>query len=357
MTYKETLFFIGKCLTITHEEHNRLEVEQELKNGQVNWDAVVKVSTAQYVFPALYCNLKRANFLHYLPEELVNYMVHITDLNRERNQQIIEQAYEINTLLLANNVTPIFLKGTAFLLQDFYEDIAERMVGDIDFLVSDEEFKKTVEILKIDGYLTPKEGIDRTFLNRHYDKIIKKNKTASVEVHYKMVHNPYHKKFNYTTIKKTIKKNKNKICTLSDENQFLMTCFNKQMNDRGQLNKTISLRNSYDLYIHSLKIDTLKTIKKFNYYFKEFNAFLGSTAFVFNNPKTILFENNLDVEKFLTIQINYINFPNKEIKNRKKWDIYFLYKSRLTIVIKSFYDKNNRQFIITKLKNLFKPIH
>ncbi|MGB0892377.1 MAG: hypothetical protein ACPGUU_08495, partial [Flavobacteriaceae bacterium] len=78
MTYKETLFFVGKCLTISHEEHNKVLVEQELKSGNVDWDNVVKLSTTHYVFPALYCNLKRADFLHYLPNDLVDYMKHIT---------------------------------------------------------------------------------------------------------------------------------------------------------------------------------------------------------------------------------------------------------------------------------------
>ena len=108
---------------------NRQEIEKQLKSTSIDWDAVVKVSTAHYVFPALYCNLKRADFLHYLPEELVSYMEHITDINRERNKQIIVQANELNNVLLANKITPIFLKGTGNLLAGIYDDIAERMVG------------------------------------------------------------------------------------------------------------------------------------------------------------------------------------------------------------------------------------
>jgi hypothetical protein len=49
-------------------------------------------------------------------------MKHITDLNRERNQQIIEQAKEINELLLTNNIASIFLKGTGNLLEGLYDD-------------------------------------------------------------------------------------------------------------------------------------------------------------------------------------------------------------------------------------------
>ena len=99
-------------MTISLEEKNRQEIEKQLKSTSIDWDAVVKVSTAHYVFPALYCNLKRADFLQYLPQELVSYMEYITDINRERNKQIISQAKELNSLLLANNIIPIFLKGT-----------------------------------------------------------------------------------------------------------------------------------------------------------------------------------------------------------------------------------------------------
>lgn len=31
MNYKETLFFVAKCLTITLEEKNRIEIEDSLK--------------------------------------------------------------------------------------------------------------------------------------------------------------------------------------------------------------------------------------------------------------------------------------------------------------------------------------
>ena len=152
MNYKETLFFIAKCLTISLEEKNRDEIEIFLKTTDVDWDAVVKVSTAHYVFPALYCNFKRADFLKYLPADLVEYMIHITNLNRDRNTQIIQQAQELNSLLLANNIRPIFLKGTGNLLEGLYEDVGERMVGDIDFLFSEEDFFKAIDILKKDNY-------------------------------------------------------------------------------------------------------------------------------------------------------------------------------------------------------------
>ena len=62
MTYKETFYFVAKCLTITLEPNNKKDIKQQLETTTINWEQVVKLSTTHYVFPALYCNLKRANF-------------------------------------------------------------------------------------------------------------------------------------------------------------------------------------------------------------------------------------------------------------------------------------------------------
>ena len=144
MNYKETLFFIAKCLTISVEDRNKEAIYKQLQSNNIDWDAVVKVSTAHYVFPALFCNFKRVDFLKYLPQELVSYMEHITDINRERNKQIISQAKDLNSVLLAHKITPIFLKGTGNLLAGIYDDIAERMVGDIDFIFSKEDYPNAI---------------------------------------------------------------------------------------------------------------------------------------------------------------------------------------------------------------------
>ena len=103
-------------MAISLEVKNRQEIEKQLQSDRIDWDAVVKVSTSHHVFPSLYCNLKRADLLKYLPQDLVSYMQYITNINRERNKQIILQANELNNVLLANNIAPIFLKGTGNLL-------------------------------------------------------------------------------------------------------------------------------------------------------------------------------------------------------------------------------------------------
>ena len=169
MTYKETLFFISKCLTISLDEKNKEIILLKLQSEEIDWDSVVKLSTSHYVLPALYCNLIRADFLQYLPKDLVSYMEQITSLNRERNQQIITQAKKLNTLLLANNIIPLFLKGTGNLLANLYQDVAERMIGDIDFILSKEDYLKAIKVLRDNGYCDVEKY---SFPNqRHYRRI------------------------------------------------------------------------------------------------------------------------------------------------------------------------------------------
>lgn len=355
MNYKETLLFISKCLTITHEEKNRNLVEQKIKSDLVDWDTVVKLSTTHYVFPALYCNLKRADFLHYLPVDLVEYMKHITDLNRERNQQIIEQIREINELLLSNNITPIFLKGTGNLLEGLYEDIAERMVGDIDFLVNPEKFKLTINILKENGYKEKtSDYLDNTVLNRHYPKITKKEKIAAVEVHYKMITNE--KGFDYNFVENSLKKLTNNINILSYENQVLLTCFNKQINEKAQWTKTISLRNSYDLYMLSKRASIKTVLNKFYHSESDYlKNFLAITNYIFGSPKSLEYIKTHKTESYIKKVLFFINNPKESADNKKKWDLYFLYKHRFFVILKSFYLKKYRKYLFDRFFNQPKP--
>ncbi|WP_442265829.1 nucleotidyltransferase family protein [Tenacibaculum sp. ZS6-P6] len=350
MTYKETLFFIGKCLTINHEAHNKRIVEEHLKNNTVDWDNIVKLSTEHYVFPALYCNLRKADFLKYLPEDLVGYMKHIADLNRERNTQIIQQAKEINELLLSHNITPIFLKGTGNLLEGLYDDIAERMVGDIDFLVNNNSFTESIRVLKNDGYYKfHKDKFDTTITNRHYPKMIKKNKIASTEIHYKMVSSSKISEFNYDFIFPNIKK-KN-ISTLSYSDNIILTTCNKQFNDNGKIFKNFNLRSSYDIFLLSKKCSPITSVKKLKNH-KHLNNFLYSSFKIFNEPNSISYENTLLAQTFFSNQIKLLEHPMSKLKKKLvSWRI-FNTKAFKTI-FKSTYKKEYRIYLKSRIHHFF----
>ena len=344
MNYKETLYFISKCLTISLEESNRQEIEKQLQLKNIDWEAVVEVSTAHYVFPAIYCNLKRVGFLSYLPQELLNFMEHITNLNRERNQQIITQAKDLNTLLLKNNITPIFLKGTGNLLAGIYEDIAERMVGDIDFLFSEKDLQSANEILKSDGYYTPENLLNHFPGHRHFPRLIKQKNIAAIEIHKELLLEKYANEFNYNFVEKDTQII-NGVWVLSDANKLNLSIIANQINDSGFYYKSMALRNAYDVFLLSKKTnakDAVNTLDKLSH---PLNCFLAACYEIFNSVNSLEYNNTKKTASYLNVFNSQFSKSKKTKRRHKRIKRYLYIKSRLNYLYKSVVYKEYRVWL------------
>ncbi len=349
MTYKETLFFVAKCLTINHEAHNKRIVEQTLQSNTVDWDEVVKLSTAHYVFPALYCNLKKASFLSYLPEDLVDYMKHITDLNRERNEQILLQAEELNTLLLEHNIAPIFIKGTGNLLEGLYEDIAERMVGDIDFICSPEDYPKAIQLLEKKGYYSNyKENDSLVPEFKHYPKLIIEDKIAAVEIHKELLNKKYASELNYDFIKAGIQKI-NDVQVLCYKNQLSLSIAATHINNNGFEYKNFALRNAFDVFLLSKKTNAKDAFQEFNALQHPLHCFLASCYEVFNKPQSLTYINSTKTEKYLIEFRKFINNKKLAEQEFKKTIRKRMINRRIEIIFKSFFYKKYRVWLIKRI--------
>jgi len=350
MTYKETLFFVAKCLTISLEKKNREEIEAKLQSEEIDWDAVVKVSTGHYVFPALYCNLKRVDFLKYVPADLVEYMKHITDLNRERNIQIIEQAKELNKLLLANNITPIFLKGTGNLLEGLYEDVAERMVGDIDFIFSKEHYPKAIALILKEGYTRVSKEYYAYPQFKHYPRLIKDNNIGAIEIHKELLLKKYAKEFNYSIVSKDVQKI-NEVTLLSIKNQLALSIFANQINDDGFHYMSISLRNAYDVFLLSKKTNALQIPSKFKILENPLNCFLAICHHTFGEIPSLEYNKTRKTEKHLkTFNELLLNDTKRKLRSKLKRTELFI-KKRLSILYKSVFDKEHRVWLLKRISD------
>ena len=357
MNYKETLYFIAKCLTISLEEKNRDEIEVILKTIDVDWDAVVKVSTAHYVFPALYCNLQRANFLDYLPQELVSYMEHITDINRERNKQIIFQAKELNTLLLANNITPIFLKGTGNLLAGIYQDIGERMVGDIDYIFSKEDYPKAITVLREFGYSeVNKKEYYPPDEKKHYRRLQKENNIAAIEIHSELLGiKKYSSEFNYSFVEKD-SQTLNGVRVLNYANKLNLSIIANQINDSGFYYKTMALRNAYDVFLLSKKTNAKAAVNTLDKLNNPLNCFLAASYEVFNAVDSLEYNNTKNATSYLSaFNSQFTNRQTTKIRH-KRINIYLFIKSRANLIYKSIIYKEYRVWLFKRLtdKNWYK---
>ncbi|MEN8775818.1 MAG: nucleotidyltransferase family protein [Polaribacter sp.] len=356
MNYKETLFFIAQCLTISLEAKNRQAIATQLQTTTIDWDSVVKVSTAHYVLPALYCNLQRANFLPYLPKELVGYMEHITNLNRARNQQIITQAKELNTLLLANNITPIFLKGTGNLLAGIYEDIGERMVGDIDFIFSKEDYPKAIELLRNFDY-SEVNTYDYYFPEgKHYRRLQKEHAIAAVEIHSEILGiEKYIKEFNYDFVLKDCQV-VDDVCVLSYANKLNLSIIANQINDHGFFYKTMALRNAYDVFLLSKKTNAKAAVNSLNKLSHPLHCFLAACYEVFNSVNSLEYNNTKKVVSYLSAFNSQFSDRKTTKRRYKRIKIYLFIKKRVNIIYKSIIYKEYRIWLFKRVtdKNWYK---
>ena len=356
MTYKETFYFVAKCLTITLEPNNKKDIKQQLETTTINWDQVVKLSTTHYVFPALYCNLKRANFLKYLPEDLVAYMEEITNLNRDRNTAIIQQAKELNELLVKNDCTPVFLKGTGNLLANLYEDTAERMVGDIDFIFSKEDYPKAIALLYKNGYertvkSTGKIDYSDIMFAKHYPRLFKKENIAAVEVHKEYLIEKHIGEFNYKTTHQSIQ-TINGVRVLSYANKINLSIIANQINDKRYYYKTIGLRNAYDVFLLSKQTVAHKAMASLPTLKEPLECFIAAAYEVFNKPTSLKYSTSKATETFLNhFQLQFIN-PSKTKRRHRLLQLKILFQIRLEILWKAVVDRNTRKWVLYRLSDL-----
>ena len=337
------------------EESNRQEIEKLLQSKKIDWEAVVEVSTAHYVFPAMYCNLKRVGFLHYLPQELVNFMEHITNLNRERNKQIITQAKDLNTLLLQNNITPIFLKGTGNLLAGLYDDIAERMLGDIDFIFSKEDYPKAITILRNNGYSeVEKKEYYPPDEKKHYRRLQKENYIAAIEIHSELLDiKKYSYEFNYRFVEKDSQIIRG-ARVLSYANKLNLSILSNQINDNGFYFKTMALRNAYDVFLLSKKTNAKEAVNSLDTLNHPLNCFLAACHEVFNSVHSLEYNKTKMVSSYLSDFNSQFFKPIRGQSKRIK--IYLFLKRIFYILYKSIVSKEYLVFLFKSLtdKNWYK---
>jgi hypothetical protein len=351
LNYKETLFFVAKSLTISLEEKNRYEIEIILKTTEVDWEAVVKLSTSHYVFPAIYCNFKRADFLKYLPDDLVEYMKYITNLNRDRNTQILQQAQELNSLLLANNIRPIFLKGTGNLLAGIYDDIAERMVGDIDFIFSKEDYPKAIRILIEFGYSDVLKIDNILPMFKHYPRLKNDNNIAAIEIHKELLIEKYANEFNYSLVEKQTQII-NGIAVLSYANKLNLSIIANQINDNGYYYKTMALRNAYDVFLLSKKTNAKDALNALDKLTNPLNCFLAACYEVFNKVESLEYNNTKKAASYLSVFNS--QFTNRKTTKRRHKLIkrYLFLKSRLNILHNSIIHKEYRVWLFKRMTDI-----
>lgn len=354
MNNLDALLFTAKCLTSGLYPERIPEVRFAISSGAVEWEKIVSISTAHLVFPALYLQLKSSGLLPLLPPDLVEYMEEFTALNRERNAQIIAQAREISLLLNRHNLTPVFIKGTAHLLDNLYKDIAERMVGDIDILVHETDMERAAAVLTDAGYKPLYAHIpENVVIQKHYPRLVKDGHIAAVEIHRQLFTFPNEKLLDCEVILNESRKPDLdiKACIPKDEHQVIYNILNVQLGDHAYYFGSFRLSQMYDLLHLSTKTDLITAVRNFGKSLHYFNSNLALSSKLMGFPSEHPEKMSLRARIYLYRAVCKINTPRWA--RFSKVVLYFALRLKNILLQFSYsmFNREMRQSVVTRLKD------
>ena len=104
------------------------------------------------ILPSLYGSLNRKKLTHHAPKDFLLYLKEIYDLNRVRNKEIIKQLVFLSDVFNQNKNSICIFKRIALIMLDYQNIKNERMLGDIDILISEKDLFRAKNLLTDEGY-------------------------------------------------------------------------------------------------------------------------------------------------------------------------------------------------------------
>ena len=311
--------------------------ESKILNGidisTVNFENLIKLASSHLMLPALYFNINKKNCSSLFPDDFIEYIKNIFTINKARNEILLAEAKELSELLFENNIKHIFLKGTALLLSNIFEDIGERMIGDIDFIIQHKDEEKVKKVLEKNNYCAPHTtSLFRLFKPTHFPR--KVYKTIAIEPHLELLEPRSRWVFNSKELINDFKADVKTIKTPSKPFLFDHCIYALQIRDKGFFIPYHSHRSIYDIYkLDCKKSLTIKNIKK-DIFIKYFFLTIAKFKIFDITIKTTLLSSYSDkLFRFLFILI---------LKNFR------IYK-KLLIIIQLFFDNNLRRRALNKV--------
>jgi len=152
-----------------------------------DWTYIINHGQFSYFAPALYLllkNLKKQQDYESIPQDYYLKLAGQYYTVAASNAELLVQISRISQILKEAGIEAIFLKGSGF-LQNIYDDIGIRKIGDIDILVRKEKAKACRTLLISAGY--KEEGHDSGRL--HHDKfLLEKDLRRPIEIHWGLLH-------------------------------------------------------------------------------------------------------------------------------------------------------------------------
>ena len=285
---------------------------------QIFWDRLVQHGSSQLALPAIYGALKRKKLINHTPKDLVSYLQEITDLNLKRNTAIFKQIDFLSELFNRHQIEHVFLKGAAMLITKPYDALSERMVGDIDILVSENDLLRAQQLLLDEGFEAVSnkfnftKGVFSEIHLNHLKRIAHPNYIAAVEIHHRLLIKENHLIEPKNVIENKVQ-SKHGQWIPSKHHLWQHAILNWQYNDNGMISNDLAFRTVVDvLYLESkdvlIKVETgLRAIKSFysllSLHYVDYKNYCSLKKIIYK-----LKLKSKSFYKFYTFFINFIEF-------------------------------------------------
>jgi hypothetical protein len=143
------------------------------------WETIAEAASYHFVSPALGCTIGSDPLL---PEKARDYFQVLLELNRERNEVIVEGLTGALRALNDVGIQPVLLKGAALLTENAYRDRGMRVMQDIDLLVPDARLQDASNAIVSAGF-DPKQDSETPAGHHHLPIQVHRETGLGIELH------------------------------------------------------------------------------------------------------------------------------------------------------------------------------
>lgn len=160
----------------------------ELLQGDIDWQSLIRLAAHHKLIPLLYKHLS-SSWTDKVPAKIMAELRQFYGCNTLRNMQKLTALVQILHCFTTNNINAVSVKGPILTMQ-YFNDIGARPFSDLDILVSRQDFKKSVMLLKSMGYFFIPRNIPEQYFfyfakKHHHGQLVDKYGVL-VELHWEI---------------------------------------------------------------------------------------------------------------------------------------------------------------------------
>ncbi|MEK6787582.1 MAG: nucleotidyltransferase family protein [Pseudomonadota bacterium] len=118
-----------------------------------------------------------------VPEPVRSDLVHAARLNGERNQQFQRELLQLIALCSSLGIRPVLLKSTALLLNPREHYLTDRLIGDLDILLPEQDIATLADALRARGFINEASAEADSAWLKHYPRLAADDHLAPIEIH------------------------------------------------------------------------------------------------------------------------------------------------------------------------------